>query len=41
MHPDLSEPVSAVVVTPRADGQEAEIRDLRESHQAYTAPLNV
>ena len=39
MHPESKEPVSAVVVTPTAAGDEAEIRDLRQPDSAYTAPL--
>lgn len=40
MHPEVQEPVSAVVVTPNGDGAEAEIRDLREPDTAYTAPID-
>jgi Tfp pilus assembly protein PilF/glycosyltransferase involved in cell wall biosynthesis len=39
MHPELTEPLSAVVVTPGRDGQEAGVTDLRNSAEAYTAPL--
>jgi hypothetical protein len=37
MHPEEPAPVSAVVVTPRPGGQEAEVADLREPGSAYTA----
>ena len=40
MHPEVKEPVSAVVVTPGRDGAEAEIRDLREPGSGYTAPIS-
>ncbi len=40
MHPEMPEPVSAVVVTPSSDGAEAEIRDVREPDSAYTAPIS-
>jgi hypothetical protein len=39
MHPEVKEPLTAVVVTPSSDGAEAEIRDLREPDSAYTAPI--
>jgi hypothetical protein len=39
MHPTSVEPVSAVVVTPRAMGTEVEVRDLRAPDSAYTVPL--
>jgi hypothetical protein len=39
MHPDSPAPVSAVVVTPSADGMQAEVRDLRAPDSAYTVPL--
>jgi hypothetical protein len=39
MHPEVQEPVSAVVVTPRGDGTEAEIRNVRDPDSAYTAPI--
>jgi hypothetical protein len=39
MHPDSNAPVSAVVVTPSADGTQAEVRDLRAADSAYTVPL--
>ena len=39
MDPASPEPVSAVVVTPRPGGAEAEVQDLRGSGAAYAAPL--
>jgi len=39
MHADQQEPVSAVVVTPLPDGQEAEIQDLRTPDTVYQAPM--
>jgi hypothetical protein len=39
MHPDEREPVSAVVVTPLPNGQEAEIHDLRTPDTVYQAPM--
>ena len=39
MHPDLDQPVSAVVITPK--GQEAEVLDLRQPELVYTAPLTL
>src|SRR5215207_9382424 len=39
MHPEMTEPVSAVVVTPSNNGAEAEIRDVLEPDSAYTAPI--
>jgi glycosyltransferase involved in cell wall biosynthesis len=39
MHPDLSEPVSAVMVTPRPGGAEAEVKDLRNLEVVYAAPI--
>lgn len=39
MHPEVREPVSAVVVTPNSAAAEAEIRDLRQPDSAYTAPI--
>ncbi|HJZ49524.1 MAG TPA: hypothetical protein VKE41_20240 [Roseiflexaceae bacterium] len=38
MHPEEPAPVSAVVVTPRPGGEEAEVVDLRQPDSAYTAP---
>jgi hypothetical protein len=40
MHPESSEPVSAVVVTPLPGGVEAEVRDLREPDSTYVAPVS-
>ena len=40
MHPEMTEPVSAVVVTPSSNGAEAEIRDVLEPDSAYTAPIS-
>jgi hypothetical protein len=37
MHPEEPEPVSAVVVSPKPGGEEAEIVDLRQPDSAYTA----
>src|SRR5262249_14969832 len=37
MHPEELAPVSAVVVTPKPGGEEAEVVDLREPRSAYTA----
>src|SRR5215216_2066736 len=39
MHADQQEPVSAIVVTPLPDGQEAEIQDLRTPDSVYQAPM--
>jgi hypothetical protein len=39
MHAEQKEPVSAVVVTPLPDGQEAEIADLRTPDSVYQAPM--
>jgi hypothetical protein len=39
MHPDSLEPVSVVVVTPSADGGEAEVANLRQPASGYTVPL--
>jgi hypothetical protein len=36
----MTEPVSAVVVTPSGNGAEAEIRDVLEPDSAYTAPMS-
>ena len=38
MHPEEATPISAVVVTPRPDGEEAEVRDLRAPDSSYVAP---
>ena len=40
MHPELTDPASAVVVTPSKSGAEAEIRDVLEPDSSYTAPLS-
>ena len=37
MHPEQTSPVSVVVVTPGLDGGEAEVRDLRQPENSYTA----
>jgi hypothetical protein len=39
MHPESDQPIAAVVVTPSATSEQAEIIDLREPGQAYTAPI--
>ncbi|HEX6508016.1 MAG TPA: hypothetical protein VF221_10320 [Chloroflexota bacterium] len=39
MHPESTEPVSAIVVTPDPASHQAEIADLREASLTYTAPL--
>ncbi len=39
MHPEEPLPVSAVVVTPRSDGQTAQITDLRQADRSYVAPF--
>lgn len=38
MHPEQSEPVSAVTVVPTPDGAHAEVTDLKEGG-SYTTPL--
>jgi hypothetical protein len=40
MHADQEEPISAIVVTPLADGSDAEIRDLRTPDMVYEAPMS-
>jgi hypothetical protein len=40
MHPELKEPVSAVVVTPGLEGQDAEVSDLRQPESVYTAAMS-
>jgi hypothetical protein len=40
MHADQEEPVSAIVVTPLPDGEDAEIRDLRTPDMVYEAPMS-
>lgn len=37
MHPEQTSPVSVVVVTPGLDGEEAEVRDLRQPENSYIA----
>ena len=39
MHPEESGPISAVVVTPSANGEEAEVLDLRQPDRVYSAPI--
>jgi hypothetical protein len=39
MHPDQREPVSAVTVVPTGGGSHAQITDVRDPHNTYTAPL--
>lgn len=39
MRPGAAGPISAVVVTPRGDGAEAEIQSLRETEPPYTIPV--
>ena len=39
MHPEQPAPVSAVVVTPKLGGEEAEVVDLRQDGNPYIAPL--
>ncbi len=39
MHPAEPDPLSAVVVTPSANGQEAEVLDLRQTDRVYSAPI--
>ena len=39
MHRDAGIPISAVVVTPNPSGKEAEIMDLRDPKNVYTAPI--
>ncbi len=38
MHPEETNPISAVVITPSLNGKEAEVLDLRRPDSAYTAP---
>ena len=40
MHPEETEPVSAVVVTPGTNGAEAEVRDVLDPDSAYTVPIS-
>jgi hypothetical protein len=39
MHPAAGEPVSGVVVTPGQTGEDAQVMDLRQPEDVYTAPL--
>ena len=39
MHPEADDLVSAVVVTPTTGGTHAEVTNLREPYDTYTAPL--
>jgi hypothetical protein len=39
MHPELTIPLAAVVVTPRQDGAAAEIQDLHAPESVYTVPV--
>jgi hypothetical protein len=39
MHPAMGEPVSGVVVTPGQTGEDAQVIDIHQPEQAYTAPL--
>ncbi len=39
MHPQAPIPISAVVVTPTGNGEQAEIRDLRDPDSPYTVPV--
>jgi tetratricopeptide (TPR) repeat protein/glycosyltransferase involved in cell wall biosynthesis len=41
MHPELAEPLSAVLVTPRPDGAEAEIVELCDFGAGYVAPIAI
>ena len=40
MHPEADGLVSAVVVTPTAGGTHADVTNLREPYDTYTAPLS-
>ena len=40
LHPEEPTPISVVVVTPSADGAEAEVVDVRQPDRAYTAPYS-
>jgi len=40
MHPEEPAPVSAVVVTPRPNGEEAEVMDLRQPDSSYVVPFS-
>jgi hypothetical protein len=39
MHPEIDVPLSAVVVTPKDRGVQAEIQDINAPDEAYTAPI--
>jgi hypothetical protein len=39
MHPESQTPISAVLVAPSPGGAQAEVVDLRQPGQSYTAPL--
>ena len=39
MHPEIGMPLSAVIVTPKNGGVQAEVQDLREPETVYTAPI--
>ena len=39
MHPEADEPIAAVVVTPIPGNGQAEVVDLREPDQRYSAPI--
>jgi hypothetical protein len=41
MHPASKDPLSGVVVTPNPTGEAAEVTDLRNPANAYTAPLGL
>ncbi|HEV8632805.1 MAG TPA: hypothetical protein VG370_00990 [Chloroflexota bacterium] len=39
VHRDATRPISAVVVAPRQDDEQAEVTDLRDPDRSYTAPV--
>jgi hypothetical protein len=39
MHPEAPGPISAVAITPRPDGAEAEVMDLLQPDRVYMAPF--
>lgn len=39
MHPEETAPVSVAIVTPRPDGEEAEVVNLRDPGSAYIVPV--
>jgi hypothetical protein len=39
MHPEETTPVSVAIVTPRPDGEEAEVVNLRDPGSAYIVPV--